>query len=1586
MTAPEISSDALTRELERIMLAALTGALSENQGGDNGLLVRQFPTESHLEACVTAVKTLLSEVPDEGLVVIIGSDSRPAEPTGDAILVLPPHEAAAAATHARNARRRVVFICEADSPGASGINADVLRPLAGERLAYWYAKARGHALLELASQSAVAGVRLRFAGRSVEDLARYGLAVEGAEPAVDSRSETSSGRFGETVALPLLDLLPDRLSGDPRLRPTASWAQSFASLDGAKLVKKLREAAAALKQLKEKGAPEAAEAKEALRQRALPHEFQGQRDALTIAIELAEAAARFAAGDVEAQTGLRGLSGALLRLLRKGDAIRGALTANEDGGDDEPGTDVGELSDRPLREREALDLLHRPAIAREEDWRRLQLGPGEEDEHPQALIPSRRPTFAASLIAAAPPALWRSGGYVLIEEETPFTADAPLAREWPTDYHVFHGQLLDGLPSALTEAVSEFRAARGALLDRVADLAPAVDGEGAEGEEPEPAGDAEAVLLIDAFPLLVTTQAREEVLEYTARYAALLRAVAESEEAPANGSFITWLVNLDVAVHAPARLSRARLLPLHPLRLERARLELELGIAPPDLPASLTLYTSGQLEHLHPEAGDRYAKTHFIRPTAEGVASCAKMGLEATWLLLEKLDLGRAIRVELKGLADPTAAASALGARFLELAGQAAAGDGAAHLEVIVTEGGALDEGRLSLEGLSDEVSALLKAPRGQGLSVAMNPTPQRTGAQPVHLIIEEATCHVFAPPALTAAPAGAGAWVQYEPGHKGNIQRVSARGSAVEEARRRLDDVVAGSASRYAMAPPGGDQSTRGAIVRAVASRNGWPIDPTAPTGVLAYDVDREENYVAVVVSPEVLEPALRSAYSSAMPGLLNDDGGVSQEDLTRGTIRLHGLRRAQLGALRGDEDTKKKLRGDLGELKAFCAVDREAPESLPIDLNSPTAHEWAAFHSRAYGSRSRPDLLLLEPDPDSGRLRRMRLIELKARGAAPTSAEARAKLARQAVLGKARVRAAFSGDAEDPAHNENVQGLRRVCWLEAGRQRRAKALQPLLEDLDRRLVERDPPELTAECWVVPDAPWHRDPKFDEEVKSLDVRGEVTGDLEVVNFRVLGPLSARGALTHDAPEEQSAASPPRSEGAGARVEQAPARAAEEAPPTSAGPSSAATEAPQPRRRSGALSLLLGATDDGEALRFSPDEMENRNMMITGSPGTGKTQLLKALVLQLRSQGAPTIILDFKNDYASDVAFCEAADLERVFVRFDGLPYNPLIPPRELHPGTGEAFLSVISQVQGLSATLKATYGLGVQQEGRLKDAMRSAYESKRIEVRGSQKASEVQEYPDFAQVGETLRGADERAYARLDPLFDLDLFKPKYCDTPFEDLLGRAVVLDFSQLPSDEIKAALARIFLISAHGYYNSLEHSAAARQFFVFDEAHRMKDEPRLETFVRECRAYGVGVIISSQYPTDFTPSVSAALATKLAHGNGKDVDRVKAIVRLLGLAGRERLVEGLQMFEIMAQSSRFGPEFARTLNYPALATLRFLCRHPEGSTEEEAATAPGLDPAKTRAASVLRQLEVMRFAQKGPDDLWRPAREICASLEP
>ena len=1560
----------LDAELRLVLISALTGEVDSRRSVGNGFVIRQFPTETHLQPCVEAASQFVQDHPEHGFQVIIGSNAVPSTEPAEGVHVLRPDEAAALATSSRNSTKPLLYICEVDSPGASGLDEDVLYPLRGDRLARWYA-ASELSLLKEAAQSGAAAVRLRLEEQSAEDLARYGLAVKAAT------AGTGVTRLGETVAFPLLGMLPDKLSAHPSIRPNSRWIQSFENLDGIKVANKLRAARDVLRGL---AGAQKSEADEALRRRLLPVEYQSTRDAVKIAADIAAAAADYASGVMEAQDKLQGLSGNLLRLLRRGPDILVALLKRASPEDD-PGDEDPISSDRPRRESVAIEELGKPIVDREEDWSQVHVEGEEGDSPPVTLLPSRAPTFARYLARVAPPELWRFGGQVHISDDAPFIADAPTEREWSPRFHPYSSGILTGLPAPVIDLLQSFHSARARLLQGAANLIPLEAEDASSPDGVDQSGDADSAVFLDAFPLLAATHLAGPCKEYVEAYSVLVRGVAHDSVASSHGAFVTWLMNLDLAVQEPAVHRRARLLPTHPMRVEQARLRLQLGVDPPEFPSPLVLYSNGPLTRLVPDGGGRYSEQHPLQPTSEGVAHGARLGLEATWRLLAHSDMRRALRVELRGLQDPSAATNALAERFIEVTEQSLSSRDAAHLEVVVTASPNGTARPIDLDSLGAEAAGLVAEIPGFGVSMSIAREPQQAGARKAHLVIEEATCFVAAPRAA-AVPAGRGpgTWVRYEPGPQGNIQRIIAEGCDVEDARRELDEVMDGAAPMIAVSPPDLRPEFGDALVHSVIARNGWPVALDAAAGILTYDVDRAENYVTVMADPSVFSSTLEQEYRRALPALFDDSSGLSLEDLSRATLLLHALRQTQLIALGAGVEARAALRGNLGELKAFSAVMGESPQSLVVDLDSPSAHAWSAFHARAYGSKSHADLLVLEPEGDEGGISRVRLIELKVRQAAPATPESRADLARQAVLTSARVAAAFAGQTDSQTHCENVEGLRRICWLEAGRQRKAWDMRPCLEDLDDRLASGRLPEISVECWIVPDAPWTGDAEFTEEVQSLDPAAQGLGGTTEVRFRVLGPLVTEPIV------RESAATVDDGDTESETVIREPSPAT----PFVGGPPQAADSDPDDAANKPSVtpatrpSILFGATMDAEAISGRPGDMENRNMMVTGSTGTGKTQLVKAMVLQLRRQGAPALILDFKNDYASDETFCEMAKLERIFVRFTGLPYNPLIPPRLTNPATGKEFISVSDQVQGLAATLRSTYGLGVQQENRLKEAMRAAYGSMGVAARGDQPVRERQEYPDFSQVGEQLEELDDKAYGRLDPLFDLDLFKAEYRSCPFEQLLGRAIVLDFSQLPSDEIKAALARMFIISAHGYYNSNPHSQQARQFFVFDEAHRMKDEPRLERFVRECRAYGVGVIVSSQYPTDFTSEVSAALATKIAHGNGPDADHVKGIAKLFSLKGREAAIAGLLKFQMIVRSSKFGPSFARSLNYIALLALDFLCGHPEGSSPEQVALSPGLDPTKTAPLEILEHLRGMGFASLREDGLWVANSKICELL--
>jgi DNA phosphorothioation-dependent restriction protein DptH len=300
-------------------------------------------------------------------------------------------------------------------------------------------------------------------------------------------------------------------------------------------------------------------------------------------------------------------------------------------------------------------------------------------------------------------------------------------------------------------------------------------------------------------------------------------------------------------------------------------------------------------------------------------------------------------------------------------------------------------------------------------------------------------------------------------------------------------------------------------------------------------------------------------------------------------------------------------------------------------------------------------------------------------------------------------------------------------------------------------------------------------------------------------------------------------------------------------------------------------------------------------------------------------------MLDFKNDFASDSVFLQRAQLDCCYVSFDGLPFNPLIPAPLRRPGSDTEYIAISEHINGLVDIFRTTFGLGDQQEVAVKNAIRESFEERGIPSKGTIKYDSGLNFPDFNDVGQRLQATNQNAYNRLDPLFDLEIFPASSRDKSFNALLEISTVVDVSQIQNDRIKNAVAKILVMSAHRYYNSRPHSGVLTQFFVFDEAHRILDSEFLLKFVRECRAYGVGVLLSSQYPTDFPPDISASLNTKIIHGNEANKDRVKDIIRLVGNGISDERIAELAMFQAIVTNPQYPPVIVNTLSYPMLLLL-------------------------------------------------------------
>ena len=176
--------------------------------------------------------------------------------------------------------------------------------------------------------------------------------------------------------------------------------------------------------------------------------------------------------------------------------------------------------------------------------------------------------------------------------------------------------------------------------------------------------------------------------------------------------------------------------------------------------------------------------------------------------------------------------------------------------------------------------------------------------------------------------------------------------------------------------------------------------------------------------------------------------------------------------------------------------------------------------------------------------------------------------------------------------------------------------------------------------------------------------------------------------------------------------------------------------------------ILVGVDDARRPIYFDPqspiDPLNNLNLMITGSSGTGKTQLLKYLICELREQDKNILVLDFKNDFANDATFCEKASIKPVYVSFDGLPFNPLIPYPIRHPATRDLVVQNGQHISGIASVLKRTYRLGPQQQVSVKNAIIETFNTMGIQTTGTSSYNQLIDFPDFNDVGKILR---KRAY-----------------------------------------------------------------------------------------------------------------------------------------------------------------------------------------------------------------------------------------------
>ena len=323
---------------------------------------------------------------------------------------------------------------------------------------------------------------------------------------------------------------------------------------------------------------------------------------------------------------------------------------------------------------------------------------------------------------------------------------------------------------------------------------------------------------------------------------------------------------------------------------------------------------------------------------------------------------------------------------------------------------------------------------------------------------------------------------------------------------------------------------------------------------------------------------------------------------------------------------------------------------------------------------------------------------------------------------------------------------------------------------------------------------------------------------------------------------------------------------------------------PKTARPRALLGTAPGSYGKPRDVCFDPNlpgqELPNPHISITGETGSGKTQSTKAIVSELRAQGLPALILDFKDDYSNEL-FIAAEDFRLYDASFMSLPLNPLIPAID----QWQDFVNPSQHVYQVGDIIKRIYKLGDQQAFRLREAMKRAYELAGISLRPGTLPT-GKSFPLFDVVQHELSNdkANEPLLGRLSPIFDLGLFAADAEQSNFEDFLQTSAVVRLGQLPSDEVKNSVAEFFLMALYKHLIRQPQIHMLDRLLVLDEAWRVVESPFLTPLIREGRAFGLGVVIASQFPRDLPEAVRGSTATRLFFSQGQ-VEQIREIQRTI-----------------------------------------------------------------------------------------------------
>ena len=1427
-------------DTEAVLLAGIRSALDDQAPRALGIRSHAVSTEEHVAALVAALTQIAKDYP---IYAVIGRPGGRADvPANPGIEVLGTHAAAARATSLRNndelGVRRLVYFNTESTPGEAGLDGlDELTP---------QALARGYALTaDLQTLKKLASDQRRQIVDRIEDATVSQLA---------DYAEASERYDSEMYALPLLGLLPGKLSDTTKV---ASLFQFSGPTLAAQLTR-------ATKHLSALSGGEKARIESALQ----VGEYVGpyHLNTLNDVVALSKTLTRFARGLLDTDLKqLCGLNTKLLRLLRAGDHITERLSGSVDPRPIDPVDPqiARGISEARLVERDGFRVLDAPEVDLRSDLSEVVLKPSS-DGHDEVYI--RAPRSADFALAAASGSWGEKalpGCALRISNHEALLRGIPL--EATVEYEL-STRAVGTLPDALQRAIADFREQRRCLVaDIESTFLPFVEEDQGDGEANFGLG------LLECFPLLVVRRLTAPCRKYVNHYASLVACVSEGDQ-QVSQEVENWLLHLDVAFAYSSEqqvVSAARLLPLHPLRVARYLAWIDSEVCPPAIPANIAV-TYRSTENLRPSAQDHcYHRENTVGPNDQGVALAAKAGLEQLWGLLSHERLVSSLAVELCDIANPVEAVQSLANTGLDLfeSDRCVGNWLTLTIHIAFSEEGRHVDVREVQDHLGPEFDTILTTPPGEGFRLELR-SAGAPDAEFRHLVVQGIETPYRNLPADDIGTAAAAFEVYYVPSSSGAIGHIEVRGDAGVDAYRGLLEHL--NCSVRQTREPGIADPVRGnTLMRTLVCQGGWPIRPEARTAdLLAYGRHDDDVYVTLADSGAVKDIVKRQLQELRVPESLVEE---EFSELQSGILALYPFRDYLMNLVHRKDD--RHLRGGRGVLKAFkVAKDslRGGASALVLSLDTQEGLQWAKAAGVALDrSATRADLLIIEADANLSVLERIRIAELKSSESAATLEAKLTSFAKQPLATRDGLLRVLGRDV---ATTRERATLRRLIWLGAGHQNLAQKWELVLRDIDERVRRGAAVEILAECWLVPDGDWPGEREFDRDV-TWPIDGSDATSV-AVHYTVIAPppeTARQGPVDASQPRPREGAPSINGEAPESRT------AGQVVPPEDEPEEADGTEDSGPPTRG--IEVRIGRDSSDRHVHWYPNDTElvtHFNVGVTGTMGTGKTQLVKSLVAQIISgsgdnvgqQRPGLLVFDYKGDYGSDSADGFANAIGARILVSEHLPLNPL----HLVQPTKKTDFALQSR-EFVDTLVSIDRRIGAVQRDELIRGIQACLADAGVDPQLPE--TWERPFPTLVNLLETLRQQNlgrGTPQAILGDLVDLEIFAPTDPGPVAEDLLNDVTVIDLRHLAGapNVIKIVISCFM----NAFYASMIRLGEApleerdvdgrpvslrglRRFLLVDEADDFMslNLQSLKNTMQQGRSFGCGVILSTQFLKHF-----------------------------------------------------------------------------------------------------------------------------------